>query len=82
MKQIALTLLFLLLAACGSDAPEAAAPVVSVATVPPAPISPSPTPVARGPVAETVTAGQTADGAFFRGNPDAAVTVTDYSDFL
>ena len=26
--------------------------------------------------------GQTAEGAFYRGNPDATVTLIDYSDFL
>jgi hypothetical protein len=29
-----------------------------------------------------VTSGQTADGAFFLGAPDAPLTVIDYSDFL
>ena len=30
----------------------------------------------------TSTFGQTEDGLYFRGNPAAAVTVIDYSDFL
>lgn len=47
-------------------------PVVETAAPPP---SPTPT----GP---QVTSGQTAEGVYFRGDPDAPVTILDYSDFL
>ncbi|MEZ4517265.1 MAG: hypothetical protein R3C44_10645 [Chloroflexota bacterium] len=29
-----------------------------------------------------IIAGQTADGTYYRGQPDAPVTLTEYSDFL
>ena len=34
------------------------------------------------PTTVQVISGQTAEGAYFYGNPDAAVTLLDYSDFL
>jgi hypothetical protein len=40
---------------------------------------PSPT---MEPQKAAVVSGQTADGAFFLGAPDAPLTVIDYSDFL
>jgi protein-disulfide isomerase len=50
-----------------------------------APIEPltiTPLPVATEEPAALVVSGQTDEGAFFLGNPDAPVTVIDYSDFL
>ncbi|MEA3337729.1 MAG: hypothetical protein U9R25_17680 [Chloroflexota bacterium] len=40
------------------------------------------TPVPAEEPAVTSIFGQTGEGQYFRGNPDAAVTVIDYSDFL
>ena len=34
------------------------------------------------PTAVPIISGQTSEGAYFYGNPDAAVTLLDYSDFL
>jgi hypothetical protein len=34
------------------------------------------------PVAVQIISGQTAEGAYFYGNPDAPITLLDYSDFL
>jgi outer membrane biosynthesis protein TonB len=59
-----------------SDTPE---PATETPTNTPEPATATPEPT-ETPVA--VTFGQTGDGLYFRGNPDASVTVIDYSDFL
>ena len=60
--------------------PTTTAPMPEPATaVPTEPASPSPQPPTPSP---QIVAGRTAEGAFFYGNPDAAVTLLDYSDFL
>lgn len=53
-----------------------AAPTTEQATLTP---PPSPTSTAEPP---QVISGQTAEGAFFLGDPAAPLTVIDYSDFL
>ncbi|MBK8988107.1 MAG: hypothetical protein IPM39_18900 [Chloroflexi bacterium] len=67
--------------------PSTTAPMPEPATaVPTEPASPSSQPPTPGPQLPTpgpqIVAGRTAEGAFFYGNPDAAVTMIDYSDFL
>jgi len=47
----------------------------------PATLTPPPSPT-REPDPPQVISGQTAEGAFFLGDPQAPVTVIDYSDFL
>jgi hypothetical protein len=49
--------------------------------VEPATLSPLPSPP-NDPEPLQVISGQTTDGAFFLGAPDAPITVIDYSDFL
>lgn len=46
------------------------------------PAAPTAQPAATEDPAALVTSGQTDEGVFFLGNPNAAVTVIDYSDFL
>ena len=59
-----------------TDAPEPA-------EEPPTPTPEPPTATPEPPEAPVVAIfGQTSDGLYFRGNPDATVTVIDYSDFL
>jgi len=53
----------------------------SVVTAEPAVLNPSPSPTSE-PDPLQVISGQTAEGAFFLGAPDAPITVIDYSDFL
>jgi hypothetical protein len=53
----------------------------SVVTAEPAALTPSPSPTGE-PDPVQVISGQTAEGAFFLGAPDAPITVIDYSDFL
>ena len=85
---LVLSLATLWLAACGSpETPAAAPPAVEE---PPQAAEPAPTsaPVEEA-AAETapfdvynLPAGVTEEGAFFIGNPDAPVTMSDYSNFL
>lgn len=66
-----------------TPAPAAAEVASATATALPStdtPIPPTDTPEPAPEV--TSTFGQTEDGLYFRGNPAAAVTVIDYSDFL
>lgn len=86
---IGMMLALVMLAACGSPTPRAeltAAPttiapqVVTTQTTQP-PNNPS----ALSPTAvndSTIPSGITAEGYYFLGNPDAKVTLIDYSDFL
>lgn len=39
-------------------------------------------PTATAPTQPVITAGRTDDGAYFRGDPNAPITMIDYSDFL
>jgi hypothetical protein len=39
-------------------------------------------PIAATPAEPVITAGRTAEGAYFRGSLDAPITMIDYSDFL
>jgi len=93
MRPITITLLTtLLLAACAPGAvqppPKAAATAVipAEATAVPSPITPTaqptgaPTPTPTP--AAIIPAGQNPDGAFYRGDPHAPVTLIEYSDFL
>lgn len=82
IKRLFPLLLLLVLAACGaeSDAPAVQAPVATNTPAPP-PTATNPPPT-LAPVSDAVSYGQTEEGAFFRGNPDAGLTITDYSDFL
>jgi hypothetical protein len=69
-----------------TDTPAPAA--VETPASPPAAPPDTPLPAPREAPAPTdtpavvATFGLTEDGLYFRGNPDAAVTVIDYSDFL
>ena len=68
--------------------PPTATPEPVQDTVEPAEETPTNTPASPAATPEPTEApvvavfGQTSDGLYFRGNPDAAVTVIDYSDFL
>jgi hypothetical protein len=68
-----LSILLITLAACGSSRPDEASDASPAATPPSATLAAS---------AEAVTYGRNDNGTFFHGAPDAAVTLTDYSDFL
>lgn len=61
---------------------EPPATVTAVPTQTPLPLATAPPPPAPASVEPRVTSGQTAEGVFFRGDPDAPVTILDYSDFL
>jgi hypothetical protein len=41
----------------------------------------APTPAGRAPEAPSVPTGRTADGFYYKGNPDAKVIVTEYGDY-
>jgi hypothetical protein len=76
--------------------PQTAAPTGTAVVMTEPPSTPVPATAApdsasatagAGPVAGetndlTLVAGRNADGTFYRGSPDAPVTLTDYSDFL
>jgi hypothetical protein len=54
-------------------------------TDPPAPATEPPSPAENadaGPVDWLASVGRTEDGLMYLGNPDAPVTLTDYSDFM
>lgn len=59
----------------------AQAVVESTATAAPPMLTPLPS-ATTAPEPAPVISGQTADGAFFLGAPDAPLTLIDYSDFL
>jgi hypothetical protein len=75
--------------ATSTEAPALAAPTATVALpaalaatdAPPLP-SPSAPIVPALPLYNGITHGVTPNGFFFLGDPDAPVTLTDYSDFL
>ncbi len=69
-----------------TDTPQPATEIPATAPEPQEqstePPTPTDQPAATEDPAALVTSGQTEEGAFFLGNPDAPVTVIDYSDFL
>ncbi len=71
-----------------TDTPAPVAPAVDTPTSAPAAPTDTPLPAPTDTPAPTATPavvaafGLTEDGLYFRGNPAAAVTVIDYSDFL
>lgn len=67
--------------AIATDTAAAPADTQVPATDTPVPENPTDTPAPTEAPA-VATFGQTEDGLYFRGNPTAAVTVIDYSDFL
>lgn len=88
---LGLLIVALIVAACGPKAtPEPTAeptPLPPTDTVAPTAITEAPTPVpskVEGPAISEgeVPMGFTAEGAPYRGNPDAPVTLLEYSDFL
>lgn len=75
----------LVLAACGGgttavDRPPAAEPTATTGGR--ATEVASPATGSQSPPAGAITYGRNDDGTFFRGMPDAPVTLIDYSDFL
>jgi hypothetical protein len=63
-----LSILLITLAACGSSGPDEAADAPPAAT--------------PATAVDTVAYGRNDNGTFFYGDPDAPLTLTDYSDFL
>ena len=85
LRTLLLNLAFLsLLVACGGRAEPPAAS--TSATAPPVEPTDPPEAVEQPPTVKvdlaSLPAGVTPEGAFYLGNPDAPVTIDDYSNFL
>jgi protein-disulfide isomerase len=83
-RYVCLALLFAAVAIAGCSPQATPKPTATPTTLPPtaAPMPTATTEVPAPTLSGQVTVGFTEDGAPFRGNPDAPVTVIEYSEFL